>query len=171
MSESKFMHRSDLIDGYIISRPGLSELAVAETTFAIRHLHKVTQGLTDMPIEQAKPLLIAAEDRMATGYFNNGRPGWVPSCLAADGPPLMLYLSLRIKHPDMTQEKSNELYAKTQADGTDKALTIGLLELWGLLTALDRPEDPNPGAPKAITPAPVIDPIVEDVLEMEKEEA
>jgi hypothetical protein len=141
LSELTAAERTDVLPGYVLSPPRLREHGVAEDSFARWYIERVERGTRRIPSDVRRAMLDIAVKDMRDGYFTVGQPGYDAFALSARGTRLMFWLSLRIKHPQITHKEAGELFDK-QAD--EKSVTDAVFALWGYERAAKQTERSAP---------------------------
>lgn len=140
LSDRTAAGRHDVVPGYILSPPRLREQGVAEDAFARWYIERVERGTRNVAAELRKELLNSAQRDVRDGYFSIGMPGHDAAGLSARGTRLMFWLSLRIKHPQITYPQASELLD----DGEQAKFTAATQELWGYVPGESSTEERKP---------------------------
>lgn len=127
LSELTGAERADVVPGYVLSPLRLVDYGVAEDAFARWHLRRVCRGVKPLPAEAQAKAVGKAVDDVAGGHFTLGMPAFEAAARSARGSMLMLYLSLRVRHPQVTPKMAHELYGT----GDEGKITRALFELLG----------------------------------------
>lgn len=126
--------RADVIPGYIVSRPRLKQMGAAESLAKNQYLGDVTafaKLLTEAALpELARDAVLNANDALKNKQFSVLRPLFNQWLIAETNLPVVLMLSLQVKHPDVTLQKAMELCDVELEDREQIALAV--LTLWGM---------------------------------------
>jgi hypothetical protein len=119
--------RSDVLPGYTISPLTLTSLAELEDEFARRHVAKLVGGATLVDGADWERAMRLASDETRRTRFAPGTEEWDAAMQSYSSVPLLLYLSLRKHHPQLTRQQAATLL--TDDNFTD--VRRGILELNG----------------------------------------
>lgn len=97
------------LPGYIISPLRLSDFGVLEERFAEWHVRRAERGARRASHDVAADVINKAVERTETGEFTYGMPLFRMRCISSRGMSLILWLSLKIKHPQMTLSQVRDL--------------------------------------------------------------
>jgi len=130
---------STALPGYIISNLRLSEFGIAEERFAEWHIQRAERGVRRARTDVAQGVITEAIKHTESGAFTYGMPGFGARCLSSRGMVLILWLSLRIKHPQVTLAQSKDL---RDGAASQDALTNAIMQAAGF-------SEPSPPAETA----------------------
>lgn len=136
--------RADVIPGYILSKPGIKEIGEAEMEFARRYFTTIAAGIVGLPDKLQREIVLDAKNDILYAQFASGGSVYRVWSLARSSLPLLTWLSLRVKHADMSLEKVAKLYV----DGDADKIAAATWEVWGILpptatgSAAAAPNDP-----------------------------
>lgn len=153
--------RADVIPGYIVSKLRLPDYGLAESAFARWYMSRVVRVACETradPHDRAKRVPVfppamqekaieLAQREVGSGWFNFSMPGFDLMAKSSQGLSLILWLSLRIKHPDVTRAKARELMRTAD----EVRLTEALFEAMGFTAvrkkkAANRSKPPSPSS-------------------------
>jgi hypothetical protein len=137
---STAQHR-DLIAGKIVSAPGVMELGQLEDHFAASYLRTIAKGLSDAPEFVQQHVLASAAQDVRDGLFAYGSPLFDRWAIKLSTAPFILWLLLRIEHPQTTLEEAAQFFRN--ADGARLAASLQDLLGCSSLEPERRTEDPN----------------------------
>lgn len=130
--------RADVIEGYVLSRPRLLEIAAAEEEFANRYMTMVAASVKGAAQTVAAVVLTSAKDDIKNGVFGYGGALFNVWALSSGNQPFLTYLSLRVKHGDKVSRADVEaMYEKGDPD----AISEATLTLWGFLEPVAKKDD------------------------------
>lgn len=152
--------RSDVLPGYILSRPAIREWGDAEEEAVAVYMRRVRQSVNGCPADVQLAVIIAGLEKVAAGNFSFGMPDLDAFLRSASALPFIVWLSLRAKHPQVTREMAGAMVTPdNEVDVSQVAL-----ELWGFLPAApkkkDRPKrnrSRSIGSTSSITSEPNVD--------------
>jgi hypothetical protein len=121
--------RSDVLPGYVLSPPRLREWADAETEAAASYIRAVRQSCIGLPAEVSVALMQQSLDLVAAGEFGMGMPKLDAYLRSATAAPFILWLCLRVKHPQVSRDKVDDVTSGVAEEDVARAV----LELWGFL--------------------------------------
>jgi hypothetical protein len=116
--------RTDVLPGYTLSPWTLRDYGEMESEFARNYLATVCNAAASAPPEFAQAMISRALEDVKIGEFQWGRAAFKLNVFAATYVPLMLYLSLRTRHPEITREKAAALLT----DGNRNMVHRAILE-------------------------------------------
>jgi hypothetical protein len=114
--------RTDVIPGYTLSPWTLRDYGEMESEFARNYLSTVCNAAATAPPEFAQAMISKALDDVKIGEFQWGRAAFKLNVFAATYIPLMLYLSLRGRHPDITRDKAAALLTDENRNTIHRAI-------------------------------------------------
>lgn len=141
-----YVGRADVIPGYILSKPGIKEIGEAEQEFARRYLAMIGAGMAGLSDKLQRDVALDAKNDILYAQFASGGSVYRVWSLARSSLPLLTWLSLRVKHADMSLEKVAKMYV----DGDADKMAAATWEVWGILP----PAPPNGAAPAIVENAP-----------------
>ena len=124
----------NVIPGYILSKPRHTERAKAEHEIAARFMGGMAVILAALPEPLAREGILIGFNAVKYCELREGTPAndiWMKT---REMVPCLAWLSLQVKHPQITLEQTCELI--TQHNGDEIALATW--QLWGLIPAEDR---------------------------------
>jgi hypothetical protein len=101
--------RSDIIEGLTFMPLTLMEYGELERIFEARHVARAQAAAEGMPADAASKIIRQALDDVRGGAFTFGRDSFDDEALKLANLPLLAWLELRKKHPDVTLEKTVDL--------------------------------------------------------------
>jgi hypothetical protein len=121
--------RSDVLPGYIFSRPRLREWGEAEEEAAQSHLRTVRTACEGSSPDIQRQMIGEAVDLISDGAFSMGMPKLDAFLRSAKTSPYLVWLCLNKKHPQVTREQAAALIT----EDVEEAVARAALELWGFL--------------------------------------
>lgn len=119
---------SSALPGYIISPLRFREFGIAEERFAEWHIQRAERGVRRASTDVAQGVINTAIRHTESGAFSYGMPEFRLRCLSSRGLSLILWLSLRIKHPQITFAQAKDL---RDGAASQDALTDAVMEAAG----------------------------------------
>jgi hypothetical protein len=122
---------SQPLPGYILSPPRLLEYGEAELEFENDYRANVRETSAHLPVEQQREIVKEAIELIQAGEFALRGKYFDRCCLNPKKLPLLVWLSLRVKHPQITREQIAELLTLEN----EPDVTRAVFELWGFDTS------------------------------------
>jgi hypothetical protein len=119
--------RADVIPDYILSKPRILEIGMAEDEFARRYMEIIARSCAALPREVAGEVMRDAKEDIRVGSFAWGGVVFSIWAQARSSLPFLTWLCLRVKHPQVTMEQVAGWYSSLDAD----AIAAATLDLWG----------------------------------------
>lgn len=137
--------RSDLLPGFVLSKPGLVEWGECEQEFARKYVAMVASGLSGLPADTRKEWIDGALAKIANGMLNWGREEFDRQAIATHNTPFLLYICLRVKHPEITRVSAATLLTPENQIKVQEAV----LRMCGYLPKEDEPKNIEAGEAKS----------------------
>jgi hypothetical protein len=129
--------RSDVLPGYILSRPAIREWGDAEEEAVAVYMRRVRQSVESCSADVQLAVIIAGLEKVAAGNFSFGMPDLDAFLKSASALQFVVWLSLRAKHPHLTRE----LVCTMVTPENEVDVSRVALELWGFLPAAPKKKD------------------------------
>ena len=126
--------RADVIPGYILSKPGYAERALAEHEIVSRFMAGMSALIAALPEALAREGLLIGFGAVKHCELREGTSAnevWMKTLEMA---PFLTWLCLKVKHPQLTLEKTCELFAQHNPD----EIALATWQLWGLISPADQ---------------------------------
>lgn len=132
----------EVIPGFILSRPSLAEIGLAEVEFAKKYLELIAHGVAAMPPKIGEAMAIDAKNDVLLAKFAWGNSVFNLWAMNKTSLPFLTWLSVRVKHASVTLEQVIGWYggAPVDKDGkiaNDDAMAEATWKLWGFDTDAD----------------------------------
>lgn len=101
--------RSDIIEGYTLMPLRLLDYGELERIFEARHVARAQAAAEGMPADAAAKIMRQALDDVKRGEFTFGKDAFDDEAMKLANLPLLAYLEIRQKHPDIDLEKTVDL--------------------------------------------------------------
>jgi hypothetical protein len=118
---------SKLFNGeWILSRFGLRQFAETEQEFVADYLASVGMAAARVPPLIGDRLIEKATIAVASGYLCCGSPEFNVQALLDHRLPFLTYVSLKVKHADITREQAEALAIAEDRDNLRKAIRAAM---------------------------------------------
>lgn len=143
--------RTNVIPGYVLSQLQLPDYGFAEDAFARWYIQRVTLGARKATEAIQLKAIESAQKDITSGWLTFAMPGFDAMLKSAKGMELMTWLSLRIKHHDITRAKTRELIRAVD----ENLLARALLDMMGFTASRKKKRAPiaSPPSPSTGTPS------------------
>jgi hypothetical protein len=121
---------TDALPGHTISPPGLREIGEAEAHFGRSHIADAAASAAGLDTDVRDVAIDKATARVARREFNYYGNTFKLCCLSAEHFPFLMWLSLRVEKPKITQAQAAALITPENQPIVTKAV----LDVWGFDT-------------------------------------
>jgi hypothetical protein len=152
--------RSDILPGYVLSKFDIASYGEVEAELKRQHLAVAAASAEGFSDQLRDKIIGAALAQIAAGAFAWGRAGYDAQCQSLQTLPFLLWINLRIKHPQVTRGEAAALITPENTF----ILRRAILESMGFTFGGDAPKkdeptqtttDPPTGETSSASSAPV----------------
>ncbi len=124
--------RTDIIEGVAVPRARLVDYAMVEESFERELLARAGSAAVGLPEPIGNRVIAAAVDKVASGHYRYGRPGFTSLAWSITNLPFMAYVLLRHNgDKDMTVDKARKLLPADEAE--QFKIQVNLMQQYGYM--------------------------------------
>lgn len=114
--------RHDILKGFVLSPFSIEMFEMAEQEFSRKHLAVTASAAENVTDRIAQMMLQIANNDVANRRFAFDTPGYRVCAFTNSNLPFMLWLSLSVKHPQLSQAEASKLLTSENEGAIRKAI-------------------------------------------------